>query len=47
MPIFTASMRMSAARASSCWVTNSGGTTCTPVTPWVFCAVSATITDVP
>jgi hypothetical protein len=38
---------MSSKTASSCARTNAGGTSCTAVTPTVFCAVSATIADVP
>ena len=44
MPIFTASGRMSEKTASICSETNAAGTSCTPVTPSVFCAVSAVMT---
>ena len=44
IPIFTASGRMSDSTQSSCFFTNSGGVSCTPETPVVFCAVSDVIT---
>jgi len=47
MPTLTALTSRSANTASSCAVTNSAGTTWTPVTPRVFWAVSAVITDAP
>ncbi len=47
MPIFTASMATSSSRVSSWAAMKSAGTGCTPVTPRVFCAVSAVITLVP
>ena len=47
MPVFAASTPMSEKTASSCARTNSGGTSCTAVTPTVFCAVSATTTLMP
>ena len=47
MPVFTASGTMSAKTASICAATNSGGTSWTPVTATVFCAVSAVIAAMP
>ncbi len=47
MPVFAASTPMSENTASSCASTNAGGSSCTAVTPTVFCAVSATIADMP
>ena len=47
MPVFTASQPMSLTTASTCAVTNSAGTTCTPLTPSVFWAVSAVMAEVP
>jgi hypothetical protein len=47
IPVFAAAIGMSSAIASICATTNSGGTTWTPVTPIVFCAVSAVIALVP
>ena len=47
IPVFAASTPMSEKTASSCATTNSGGTSWTAVTPTVFCAVSATIADIP
>ncbi len=47
MPVFTASQPMSETTASICAVTISAGTTCTPETPRVFCAVIAVMADVP
>jgi hypothetical protein len=47
MPVFTACGGRSAARAASCADTMSPGTSCTALTPRVFCAVIATITEVP
>ena len=47
MPILAVSIRTSANSVSSCSRTNSGGTPCTPVTAWVFCAVSAATTPAP
>ena len=47
IPVFAASTPMSSKTASSCARTNSGGTSCTSVTPTVFCAVSATIAVIP
>ena len=47
MPVFTASAPRSPSTASSCARTNAGGTSCTAVTPVVFCAVSATIALMP
>ena len=44
MPTFAASGRMSEKTASICSETNAAGTSCTPVTPSVFCAVSAVMT---
>ncbi|SPV13928.1 Uncharacterised protein [Burkholderia cenocepacia] len=40
-------MRMSPNTASSCAVTKAASGACTPVTPRVFCAVSAVITLAP
>jgi hypothetical protein len=47
IPVFAASTPMSSNTASSCAWTKSGGNSCTAVTPVVFCAVSATIADMP
>ena len=47
IPVFAASTPMSSKTASSCARTNSGGSSCTAVTPSVFCAVSATSTLMP
>ncbi len=47
MPIFTASTARSENTASICAVTKSGGTSWIAVTPTVFCAVSAVITEAP
>src|SRR3954449_6124908 len=47
IPVFAASIPMSPATASSCAPTNHAGTSCTAVTSRVFCAVSATIADMP
>ena len=47
IPVFAASTPMSAKTASSWARTNAGGSSCTAVTPSVFCAVSATIALVP
>ena len=47
MPVFTASQPRSDTTASICAVTKSSGTTCTPLTPTVFWAVSAVIAEVP
>ena len=47
IPVFAASIPMSPATASSCARTNHGGTSWTAVTSRVFCAVSATIADMP
>ena len=44
MPIFAASMRTSANSVSICSLTKAGGTAKIPVTPTVFCAVSAATT---
>ena len=41
MPIFTAAGRMSSNTASICAATKAGSMSSTPVTPSVFCAVSA------
>ena len=41
MPILTASTPMSSATARTCSTMNAPGTGWTPVTPTVFCAVSA------
>ena len=41
MPVFAASSPMSVATASICAATVSGGSVCTPVTPSVFCTVTA------
>ena len=41
MPVFAASSPMSVATASICAATVSGGSVCTPVTPTVFCTVTA------
>ena len=47
MPILLAWMATSANRVSICRRRKSVGGTCTPVTAWVFCAVSAAITPQP
>ena len=47
MPVLAASTPMSEKTASSSASTNSGGSSCTAVTPSVFCAVNATIALVP
>ncbi len=47
MPIFTAPALRSENTASICFVMNSAGTSWMPLTPWVFCAVSAVTTDAP
>jgi hypothetical protein len=47
MPIFTASTSRSEKTASICAVTKSGGTSWIAVTPSVFWAVSAVITEAP
>ena len=47
IPVFAASMPMSPATASSCARTNHAGTSCTAATSRVFCAVRATIADIP
>ena len=47
IPVFAASTPMSSKTASSCAVTNSGGSSWIAVTPAVFCAVSATIALIP
>ena len=47
MPIFTAPTSRSENTASICAAMNSGGTSWMAVTPLVFCAVSAVITDAP
>ena len=47
MPIFTASTSRSEKTASICALMKSAGTSWMPVTPCVFCAVSATMTDAP
>ena len=47
MPIFTAPTLRSENTASICAAMNSGGTSWMPVTPLVFCAVSAVITEAP
>ena len=47
MPIFTALTARSENTASICAVMKSGGTSWMPVTPSVFCAVSAVITEAP
>ena len=47
IPVFAASTPMSEKTASSWATTNAGGTSWTAVTPVVFCAVSATIADMP
>ena len=47
MPILTAPTARSANTASICAVTNSAGTWWMPLTPCVFCAVSAVITEAP
>ena len=41
MPVLAASSPMSVATASICAATVSGGSVCTPVTPTVFCTVTA------
>jgi short-subunit dehydrogenase len=46
-PVFAASTPMSEKTASSCSRTKSAGNSWIAVTPSVFCAVSATITDIP
>ena len=43
IPIFTASGKISSNTASSCFFRNSGDASMIPVTPVVFCAVSAVI----
>src|SRR3954470_138902 len=47
IPVFAASIPMSPATASSCARTNHGGTSWMAVTSRVFCAVRATIADMP
>src|SRR6266536_3340699 len=47
IPVLAASTPRSSKTASSCARTKSGGTSCTAVTPVVFCAVSATIALIP
>ena len=47
MPIFTARTSRSENTASICAVMKSGGTSWMPVTPLVFCAVSAVMTLAP
>ena len=47
MPIFTAPIARSENTASICAAMKSGGTSRTPVTACVFCAVSAVITEAP
>ena len=47
IPVFAASTPMSSKTASSCARRNSAETSCTAVTPVVFCAVSATIALMP
>ena len=47
MPILVAAMVRSENTALIWAVTNSAGTSNTPVTPRVFCAVSAAITEAP
>ncbi len=47
MPIFTAPTARSENTASICAVTKAGGTSWIAVTPRVFCAVSAVMTDAP
>ena len=47
MPILTALTPRSENTASICAVTNSAGTSWMPVTPCVFCAVSAVMTEAP
>ena len=47
IPVLAASTPMSEKTASSSASTNSGGSSCTAVTPSVFCAVNATIALVP
>ena len=47
IPVFAASTPMSEKTASSCARHELGGSSCTAVTPTVFCAVSATIADMP
>src|SRR5256714_551077 len=47
IPVLAASPPRSAKTASSCARTKSGGTSCTAVTPVVFCAVSATMAVMP
>ena len=47
MPILTAPTSRSEKTASICASTNSAGTSWMAVTPLVFCAVSAVITDAP
>ena len=47
MPVLAACTVTSSSRVSSCWATKAAGTGCTPVTPWVFCAVRAVSTAQP
>ena len=47
MPIFTAPTSRSENTASICAAMNSGGTSWIAVTPLVFCAVKAVITEAP
>ena len=47
IPIFTASIVMSASSAVSCAVKKSAGGACTAVTPCVFCAVRVVIAAMP
>lgn len=47
IPIFTALTSRSVNTASICAVMKSAGTSWMPVTPFVFCAVSAVIADAP
>jgi len=47
MPVFAASTPMSEATASICAMMMSAGSVTNPVTPSVFCAVTAAIADVP
>ena len=47
IPIFTAPTARSENTASICAAMKSGGTSWIALTPWVFCAVSAVITEAP
>ena len=47
IPVFTASTPISDTTASICAAIKSGETSCTAVTPSVFCAVTAVIADMP